>query len=188
LVDSADEITVELVHSANDDVRSLVAELDRILSAEYPPQQRHGLALDAIFKPTIRFFVTRVNGVAAGCGGVELFGEFAELKRMYVREAIRGRGAVRALLARIEEETTDAGLVLLRLETGVRQIAALRFYERAGFRICPAFGSYATMSPQAIATSVFLQKHLELPAMGGPCSGSRTSEPATRQAGLDVPE
>ena len=163
-MDSADEITVGLVPSTPDDVRILIAELDRILSAEYTPEQRHGLALDVIFRPTIRFFVTRVNGVAVGCGGVELFAEFAELKRMYVRESVRGRGVARALLARIEEETRDAGLVLLRLETGVRQIAALCFYERAGFRICPAFGAYAAMSPQSIATSVFLQKQLENPA------------------------
>src|SRR5215469_2235218 len=169
LVGTADEITVELIPFANDDVRSLVAELDRLLSAEYTPEQRHGLALDAIFRPSIRFFVAHVNGVAAGCGGVELFAEFAEVKRMYVREAIRGRGVARALLARIEEETSDAGMVLLRLETGVRQIAALRFYERAGFRICPVFGTYAAMSPQAIATSVFLQKQLELPATGRSC-------------------
>ena len=175
---SADEITVELVSSATNDVRGLVAEIDRILSAEYPPEQRHGLAMDAIFRPSIRFFVARVNSVAAGCGGVELFAEFAEVKRMYVREAVRGRGVARALLARIEEETSDAGLALLRLETGVRQIAALRFYEQAGFRICPAFGAYATMAPRAIATSVFLQKQIELPITGGPRPGSRTSEPA----------
>jgi putative acetyltransferase len=163
-VDSADGITVELVQSATDDVRSLVAELDGILSAEYPPEQRHGLALEAIFRPSVRFFVARLNGAAAGYGGVELFAKFAEVKRMYVREAVRGRGVAQALLARIEQETRCAGLALLRLETGVRQIVAFRFYQRAGFQICPAFGAYATMSPPAIATSVFLQKHLELPA------------------------
>jgi hypothetical protein len=97
---SADEITAERVPSATDDVRSLVAELDRILSAEYPPEQRHGPAPDAIFRPSIRFFAARVHGVAEGCGGVELFAEFAEVKRMYLREttrrARRGPGNTRA--------------------------------------------------------------------------------------------
>jgi len=65
-----------------------------------------------------------------------------------------------ALLARIEKEARDAGFVLLQLETGVRQIAALRFYQRAEFQPCEAFGAYATMAPQAVATSVFLQKQL----------------------------
>ena len=155
-----DTITVELVSYATDDVRTLIGELDRILSAEYTPEQRHGLSLDAIFTPHIRFFLARVNGMAVGCGGVAFFAEFAEVKRMYVRDVARGRGVAPALLARIENEARDTGSSLLKLETGVRQIAALRFYRRAGFRDCSAFGAYATMAPQAIVTSVFLQKQL----------------------------
>ena len=157
---SADEITVELVPKATDDVRALIDELDRILSAEYPPEQRHGLALDAIFTPDTRFFLACLNGAAAGCAGVAFFADCAEVKRMYVRETARGRGVAQALLARIEEEARDRGFVLLKLETGVRQTAALRLYERAGFQPCEAFGAYATMPPQAVATSVFLQKQL----------------------------
>jgi putative acetyltransferase len=160
LVNSTDQITVELVADATDDVCALIGELDQILSAEYPPEQRHGLALDAIFAPGIRFFLARLNGLAAGCGGVAFFEDFAEVKRMYVRDVARGRGVAQALLARIEKEARDSGSVLLKLETGVRQLAALRFYRRAGFRDCAAFGAYATMAPQAIATSVFLQKQL----------------------------
>ena len=156
----ADEITVELVPHATGDVRALIGELDRILSAEYTPEQRHGLALDAIFKPGVRFFLARSNGVAVGCGGVAFFADFAEVKRMYVRQVARGHGVAQALLARIEKEARDAGFVLLQLETGVRQIAALRFYQRAGFQPCAAFGAYATMASQAVATSVFLQKQL----------------------------
>ena len=159
-MDSADEITIELVSAVTDDVRALIGELDRILAAEYTPDQRHGLSLDAIFEPGVRFFVARSNGAAVGCGGVALFAGFAEVKRMYVREAARGRGVAQALLARIEREALDTGLVLLRLETGVRQTAALTFYRRAGFQSCAAFGAYARMAAPAIATSVFLEKLL----------------------------
>jgi putative acetyltransferase len=164
LVDRVDRITVELVTSVTDEVRTLIGELDQILSAEYTPDQRHGLALEAIFEPHIRFFVARLNGAAVGCGGVALFADFAEVKRMYVRDVARGRGVARALLVRIEREAREAGLVALRLETGERQIAALRFYQRAGFQCCQAFGAYARMAPQAIVTSVFLQKQLTAPA------------------------
>ena len=99
-----------------------------------------------------------------GCGGVALFSDFAEVKRMYVRDAARGQGVADAILARIEEEVRDAALSLLRLETGERQVEALRFYARAGFRRCPAFGAYALMAPQSIATSVFFEKQIGLPA------------------------
>jgi putative acetyltransferase len=164
LVSTADAITVELVASATDDVRTLVGELDQILSAECPPEQRHCLALDAILKPNIRFFLARLNGAAVGCGRVAPFADFAEVKRMYVRDTARRRGVAQALLVRIERTTRSAGLVLTRLETGVHQTAALRFYQLAGFQPCAAFGSYAAMATQAIATSVFLEKRLEAPA------------------------
>jgi putative acetyltransferase len=166
-VENADEITVELVLEPTDNVRALIGELDRILSAEYTPEQRHGLALSAIFKPDIRFFLVRFKGAAVGCGGVAFFTDYAEVKRMYVRDVARGSGAARALLARIEEEARGVGSLLLKLETGVRQSAALRFYEREGFQPCPAFGAYTTMAPQAVATSVFLQKQLGSPAACG---------------------
>jgi putative acetyltransferase len=135
VVNPADQITVELVSSATDDVRGLIGELDQLLSAEYPPEQRHGLPLDAIFEPNIRLFLARLNGAAVGCGGVALFSDFAEVKRMYVRDVARGRGVAQALLERIEKDARDAGHFLLQLETGVRQTAALRFYRRAGFQI-----------------------------------------------------
>ncbi|GAC1546989.1 MAG: GNAT family N-acetyltransferase [Vulcanimicrobiaceae bacterium] len=155
-----DVIAVDPVHTTTDDVRTLIEELDRTLAREYRAEQRHGLPLDELFQPHIRFFTARLDGVAVGCCGVALFADFAELKRMYVRDELRGRGIARALLSRIERETRNAGLDVLRLETGVRQHAALRLYERAGFRRCTAFGHYAALLPHEIATSVFLEKDL----------------------------
>jgi putative acetyltransferase len=153
-------ILIEAMPVATEDVRALIGELDRTLSAEYAPEQRHALALDAIFQPHIRFFLAPLDGAAVGCGGVALFSDFAEVKRMYVRDAARGRGVAQAMLTRIEIAARDAGLPVLRLETGDRQFAAIRLYERAGFRRCPPFGSYAEMAPATIATSVFFEKAL----------------------------
>ena len=155
-----DTIAVEVVQTATDEVRALIDELDQTLAREYLPEQQHGLRLDTIFQPHVRFFIARLGGRAVGCGGVALFGEFAEVKRMYVRDGARGRGIARALLSRIESEARRSGIDLLRLETGDRQFDAIRLYERAGFRRCDAFGEYATMTPRAIATSLFLEKHL----------------------------
>ncbi len=159
-----DGVRIEAAPIATEEVRALVGELEAVLSAEYAPEQRHGLALDAIFQPRIRFFLARLHGVAVGCGGVALFSDFAEVKRMYVREGVRGQGVAEAILARIEQEARGAGLSLLRLETGERQLAAMRLYVRAGFVRCPAFGDYALMAPQSIATSVFFEKRIALPA------------------------
>jgi putative acetyltransferase len=155
-----DGVRIEAAPTATEEVRALIDELETVLSAEYPPEQRHGLALDAIFQPHIRFFLARVRGMPVGCGGVALFSDFAEVKRMYVRPVARGQGVADAILARIEAEVRGAGLSLLRLETGDRQIAAMQLYARAGFRPCPVFGDYALMDSQSIATSVFLEKRI----------------------------
>ena len=160
----SNEVQIEAALTATDEVRSLVGELETVLAAEYPPEQRHGLALDAIFQPHIRFFLARLRGAPVGCGGVALFPDFAEVKRMYVRDGARRQGVADAILARIEAEVHDAGLFVLRLETGDRQVAAMRLYARAGFQECPAFGAYASMAPQSVATSVFFEKRIGTPA------------------------
>jgi putative acetyltransferase len=154
-------VSLERVTAATDELRTLIGELEQVLSAEYPPEQRHGLKLDALFQPHIRFYLARQDGAALGCGGVALFPAFAEVKRMYVRPAARGRGLAQAMLARIEQDARGAGLTLLRLETGIAQLDALRLYERWGFRGCGAFPPYDAMPPHAIATSVFMEKRLD---------------------------
>jgi putative acetyltransferase len=152
--------TVERVSAPTDDVRALVDELERSLASEYSADQRHGLSVDAIFQPHIEFFIARLDGDAVGCGGVAFYEAYGEVKRMYVRERARGRGIAQALLARIETAMRARGLSVLRLETGSRQIAAMRLYERAGFHACAAFGEYASMTPVEIETSRFYEKRL----------------------------
>ena len=153
-------VEVERVARVSDEIRDLIQKLDAELSENYLPEQRHGLALDAIFQPHMRFFIARVDGVAVGCGGVALFSDFAEVKRMYVRKDSRGIGVADAIVARLEVEAAEAGLTLLRLETGTRQHAAIRFYRRSGFQNCEMFEPYSFMRPESIATSVFLEKRL----------------------------
>jgi putative acetyltransferase len=177
----ADQILVEIVRSPTDEIRELIGELEAVLSAEYPPEQRHGLPLEAIFTPHILFFVARLNGAAAGCGGVALFSYFAEVKRMYVRPSARGRGVAQAVLGRLEVQAHGAGLSLLRLETGVKQAAAMRLYEGAGFTRCSAFGAYAAIPPGNVATSVFFEKRLAPHPSGGTKSPEAAGDVIRRQ-------
>jgi len=153
--------TIKLCPYPTDEVRALISELDGQLSTMYSTEQRHGLALDAIFQPHIRFFLARLDSAAVGCGGVAFFPDFAEVKRMFVRESVRGRGVAQALVAKIEAEALNAGQVTLRLETGQRQGAAFRLYTKAGFKTCAAFGDYTLMSPEAIAVNVFMEKQIK---------------------------
>ena len=156
------DLEIAPVTAPDDDVRLLVGELNDELSGLYTAEQRHGLNLAALFQPHIRFFLARRQGVAAGCGGVAMFDGFAEVKRMYVRSPLRGQGIADAIMARLVNETAQAGLGVLRLETGVYSAAAIQFYRRSGFAACRAFAPYTAMPPEAIVTSVFM----EMPILG----------------------
>ena len=153
-------IAIELATTPSPEVMELLGELDAALSGPYAADQRHALAIDQLFQPGISFFLARLAGSAVGCAGVALFPDYAELKRMYTKSAVRGRGVGKALLGRIEAEARQARAPVLRLETGLYQHEALRFYEGAGFLRCGPFGPYATMPARAIETSLFYEKPL----------------------------
>ncbi len=90
------------------------------------------------------FLVAVDDGVALGGGGLRLLGEgAAEIKRMWVRPAARGRGVARALLAALEDEARSRGVTRMKIETGDRQHEAMALYERAGYARCPCWGAYA---------------------------------------------
>ena len=69
----------------------------------------------------MRFFLARLDGIAVGCGGVAVFDDYAEVKRMYTRPSVSGRGLAKGLLRRIEDDARAAGKSVLRLETGIHQ-------------------------------------------------------------------
>jgi putative acetyltransferase len=85
-------ITVEQAVQATPEVHHLIGELNDVLGAVYEPHQRHGLSVEQLFEPHVRFFLVRLDGIAVGCSGVALFDDYAEVKRMYTRPAVRGLG------------------------------------------------------------------------------------------------
>jgi ribosomal protein S18 acetylase RimI-like enzyme len=125
------------------DAQRLISELQSHLESFYPPESRHGFSVDRLIEEGVAFFVLRVDGAPAGCGGIKLFGvDFGELKRMYVRPEFRGRGYGELLVDHLAEHARANGVAVLRLETGIHQKAAIRLYERLGFRRIPPFGPY----------------------------------------------
>jgi putative acetyltransferase len=153
-------ITIERVFEASPELYVLIGELNDVLGAAYEAHQRHGLSIDQLFEPRVRVFLARLDGVAVGCGGVAVFDDYAEVKRMYTRPAVRGRGVAKALLSAIEDEARRAYKSVLRLETGTYQQEAIGLYERMGFQPRDPFGPYAAMPARNIETSLFFEKKL----------------------------
>ena len=151
-------ITLELTQRATEDARALIEALEAELSIGFEPHQQHGLSLDKVFQPHINFYIARIDGVAMGCGGVAFDDGFAELKRMYVRPAARGKGVAQAVLAQLERDARANGFKRLTLETGDTLGPAQRLYEGAGFTRCAAFGHYRDLPPATIERSFFFEK------------------------------
>jgi putative acetyltransferase len=129
------------------DAVQLILELESHLAPLYPRESRHGYSVDKLLREGVAFFVARVDGLPAGCGGIQLVGAedgdaYGELKRMYVRPAFRGRGVGKLLLAHLADYARQRGVDVLRLETGVHQVEAIGLYERFGFRRIRPFGPY----------------------------------------------
>ena len=154
------DIAIEQAEGPTPEVIDLLTELDAELSGPYAADQRHALSVENLFQPDVRFFLARLDGAAVACGGIGFYDGYAELKRMYARPSVRGTGVAKTILASLEKEARTAGCTTVRIETGDRQHAAMRFYENAGYRRCHAFGPYAQMPANAIATSVFYEKTL----------------------------
>jgi putative acetyltransferase len=154
-------LTLELTDRPTDDARTLIDELESELAGDFAPEQRHGLSIERVFQPHILFYIARLDGEPVGCGGVAFDDGFAEIKRMYVRPGVRGRGVAQAVLARLEAEAKARDVKRLTLETGDVLHAAIRVYERAGFTRCAAFGDYLKLAPNTIARSVFLEKRID---------------------------
>lgn len=142
----------------NPDQPEVCALLDAsgaLMASLYPAHSNHLLALDALRAPNVVFIVARENGRAVGCGAVVQANGWAEVKRMFVSPASRGRGIGRQLLRKLETIAVTRGCERLRLETGVSQPEALALYRSAGFVEIEPFGEYR---PDPL--SLFMEKAL----------------------------
>jgi GNAT superfamily N-acetyltransferase len=83
------------------------------------------------------------DGSPLGCGALRELGDgAAEVKRMFVVPAARGRGLSKVVLAALEDAARERGWTTLRLETGPRQPEAIALYTGAGYDPIEAFGAY----------------------------------------------
>ena len=74
---------------------------------------------------------------------------------MYVRPQFRGLGFGILMLNHLAEHARQQGVEVLRLETGIYQLAAISLYERFGFQRIPPFGVY-----KDDPLSVFFEKRI----------------------------
>ncbi|AWW42936.1 GNAT family N-acetyltransferase [Streptomyces cadmiisoli] len=102
-----------------------------------------GLAGDGaelLAPPTGQFVVGHYGEEAAACGGLLMLdAERAELTRVYVRPAFRGRNGAGLLLELLENEARTLGACQMVLNTRLDLIEARALYVRHGYAEIPAY-------------------------------------------------
>jgi putative acetyltransferase len=99
--------------------------------------------------PRGALFVSRAEGVAAGCIGLRPFSDsVGEIKRLYVIPAFRGRGLARALVAEVVAAARRIGYTNLVLDTLGSMHSAIALYQSLGFVRTEAY--YANPLPDVL--------------------------------------
>ena len=92
----------------------------------------------AYAQPRSAYFVVERDGVVLGGGGVAALdggdGDTCELRKMYFLPQARGLGAGSAMMERCLQAARGFGFTHCYLETLCGMDAAMRLYERSGFR------------------------------------------------------
>jgi putative acetyltransferase len=158
-----DDIVIRRERPDHPQVVALLDALDAYLATLYPPEANHILDLKALLAPEVSFFAAWRGEAVVGTGAVRRMpGEadtggqaYGEIKRMMVTPAQRGAGLAGRLLASLEKSLHEDGIRLALLETGRDQAAAVRLYQRCGYRQRGPFGGYPDNG-----LSLFLEKSL----------------------------
>ena len=115
-------------------------------------------------QPGRAYFVLLENGVVVGGVGLAEFrGDCCELQKLYLADAVKGRGLGYALIRHIEEKAWALGYRSVYLETHTNLAAAIHVYQRSGYREIPR--------PEGVVHSTmnrFYLKQLQADA-GSPC-------------------
>ena len=149
-------VTLAIESPLQDDVRTLIAELNTVLLELSPPEACYHLTVEEMAEPTVTVWIARDGDAVVGCGALKRHSDaVGEVKRMFTRPEWQGQGVGRRILGEIEAAAGREGLQTLVLETGDQHPAAWALYEKAGFARCGPVLDYPD-SPY----SIFYQKQL----------------------------
>jgi putative acetyltransferase len=142
----ASNVTIAPESPLQDDVRSMVAELNATMIPLTPREFQFQLTVEQMAEPSVTVLVARDGaGRAIGMASLKAHRDrLGEVKRMYTLPEVRGRRVGALLLGAVERLARDGGIDRLVLETGEAPgfEPAWRLYERGGFRVCTAVLDY----------------------------------------------
>ena len=149
------EITTIRTTAKNKDFLNLVTDLDAYLKVTDKDEHDFYNQFNNI-DVLNNIVVIYVDTVAVGCAAFKPHTNAAvEVKRMYVAAENRGTGVAQILLKAIENWAQELTYKKCFLETGIRQIAAVKFYKKNNYKVIPNYGQYKGM-----ANSICFEKEI----------------------------
>ncbi|MFJ8080884.1 GNAT family N-acetyltransferase [Streptomyces sp. NPDC096205] len=91
-------------------------------------------AVDGLVPPAGRLLLARYGGEPAGMAGVRLKDASAELKRVFIKDGMRGKGGAPLLVAAAEAAARELGAQRMILDTRSDLVEARTVYARLGYR------------------------------------------------------
>lgn len=137
------DLEIVVVEPSASDLLLLIKRLDEELLDRYPAQEVHGINFEDPKTNEIVFVVAYLKGTPVGCGAIRpLDHESTELKRFFVERAYRQMGIAARILTFVEERARILDFKVIKLETGIEQPEAIKFYKKHGYEEIEKFGEY----------------------------------------------
>ena len=143
-------VEVRRVRGDDPEARALVDAMESWVTENFgptTPDRTSTVTLDEMAPPDGAFVILYEDGEPVAGGGLRRLDEdVAEIKRMFVEPAARGRGHGRRVLSELEAVAVELGYRRLRLDTAQSMTTAIALYRGAGYRDIPDYNgnSYAS--------------------------------------------
>jgi GNAT superfamily N-acetyltransferase len=143
-------IEVRRMRGDDDVARSFVAAMEAWVAERFgptTPDRTSTVSASEMAPPGGAFVVVYEDGESVAGGGLRRLDDgVAEIKRMFVLPAARGRGHGRRVLEALEAAAAELGYARVRLDTAQSMSTAMSLYRSAGYRDIPDYNgnSYAS--------------------------------------------
>ena len=137
-------------------LRYYIEALDDYQNSLYPPEFNSLDTLETLSKENVYFLGAYNENELCGCCAVKFFQDYAELKRLFINPAYRGKGIAKTLIEKLEDHAFKLGIKVIKTETGTLQTEAIHLYKKLDYKKIGPFGDYIE-NPYSIFFSKLLK-------------------------------
>jgi GNAT superfamily N-acetyltransferase len=130
--------------SKNEDFRKLVELLDESLYELYGEIVKLYSKQNSVDYNIKDVVIIYNDGEPVACGAYKEYDlNTIELKRIFVKKSSRGKGLSKLIVKELEVTGKSNGYKSAVLQTGKRQVEAIKLYEKSGYELIENYGVYA---------------------------------------------